>query len=157
MNISPGFQKLLFWFTRAYWLIVRPKTFGVKCVLAHPKDRHLVLLVRHSYGKREMWNLPGGGYNPKRETTHEAAAREIQEELSLAPVILEKLGEYTTSAEGKRDTVALFLGRCETDTIKMSGELAETRWVSINNLDTVRPIARVALQGIQSYREMIAT
>ena len=152
-----AFRKLLFLFARVYWRIARPKTFGVKCVLVHPKDHHHVLLVRHSYGRREVWNLPGGGYSPRKETAHEAAAREIREELSLALVTLEVLGEYTTSAEGKRDTVALFFGRCNTDAFTMSEELAETRWVSIDNLDAVRPIARVALRGIQYYREMLAT
>ncbi len=52
---------------------------GVKCVLTH---RGRVLLVRHTYGKRRTWYMPGGGVH-RRESPLRAAEREMREELGL--------------------------------------------------------------------------
>ena len=43
---------------RVYWRVARPQTRGVKCVVRDGDD---VVFVRHSYGDRRLWELPGGG------------------------------------------------------------------------------------------------
>jgi len=60
---------------------------GVKCVLVNSGR---VLLVRHTYGSREVWYLPGGGVH-RSETPHEAAVREISEELGLRDLSMREL------------------------------------------------------------------
>ncbi|HST55984.1 MAG TPA: NUDIX domain-containing protein [Solirubrobacteraceae bacterium] len=60
-------------------LFVRHPGPGVKCVLTHERS---VLLVRHSYGSREVWQLPGGGAH-RGETPRQAATREMREELAV--------------------------------------------------------------------------
>ena len=150
--IKPLIRKWFFPLARAYWRIFRPKTFSVKGIVPHPDDDRQVLLIRNTYGDPTLWNLPGGGYRPKREAPDSAIGREIREELSLTPHGTEQLGEYRTDAERKRDTVTLFLCRITSDHVKVNSEIAEARWVSLDNLDRIRNIARVALRGIELYK-----
>jgi ADP-ribose pyrophosphatase YjhB (NUDIX family) len=53
---------------------------GVKCVLTHGDE---LLLVRHTYGPRGNWQLPGGTARSG-ETSAQTAAREMHEELQLS-------------------------------------------------------------------------
>lgn len=148
-----SFHAFLLSLAKMYWKILRPKTFGVKGVIPNPDDDRQVLLIRNSYGNRQLWNLPGGGYNPTRELADDAIGRELREELSITPLGMEKLGEYLTDAEGKRDRVTLFLCRVASDPFEVNREIAEFRWVSINHLDRLRNIARVALYAVGLYRQ----
>jgi 8-oxo-dGTP diphosphatase len=93
---------------KLYWRTFHPKTFGAQVLLKHPQNKNLVLLIRHTYGNQTLWNIPGGGYNPKKETAATAATREVLEELGVEVIDLQELGEYNTSDEGKIDTVTLF-------------------------------------------------
>ncbi len=52
---------------------------GVKCLLTHGDE---VLLVRHTYGPRALWQLPGGGAH-RGEPAALTATREMGEELGL--------------------------------------------------------------------------
>ncbi len=60
-------------------MLWRRSSSGVKCVLTHGEQ---VLLVRHTYGRRHVWYLPGGGVH-RGEPPLRAAAREMEEELGL--------------------------------------------------------------------------
>jgi 8-oxo-dGTP pyrophosphatase MutT (NUDIX family) len=42
---------------RVWWYVVRPDVHGVKGVL---RDGDRILLVRHTYGDRQRWDIPGG-------------------------------------------------------------------------------------------------
>jgi len=66
----------------AYAIVRRPRGRGVKCVIAHGDS---VVLVRHTYGPRRVWQLPGGGLH-RGESTLAAARREMREELGLRDV-----------------------------------------------------------------------
>ena len=150
-----SFHTFLLPLAKVYWKIFRPKTFGVKGVIPNSNDDRQVLLIRNSYGNRQLWNLPGGGYNPTRELADNAIGRELGEELSITPVGIEKLGEYVTDAEGKRDRVTLFLCRVTSDHFEVNREIAEFKWVSIDNLDQLRNIARVALYAVELYKQSL--
>jgi len=54
-----------------WWFVRRPHTHGVKLVI---RDGDEVLFVRHSYGRRREWELPGGGVKA-REGAPAAARR----------------------------------------------------------------------------------
>jgi ADP-ribose pyrophosphatase len=61
-------------------------------VLIPMQDEHHVVLIRqyrHSI-KKEIWELPAGGLNPG-ESAEEAAARECEEEIGLAPGRIDRL------------------------------------------------------------------
>jgi NADH pyrophosphatase NudC (nudix superfamily) len=74
---------------RVYWGVVRPHTTGVKCIVRADDD---LLFVRHAYGNRAAWELPGGGIK-RGEEPRAAVAREAQEELGLALDDWRELGE----------------------------------------------------------------
>jgi ADP-ribose pyrophosphatase YjhB (NUDIX family) len=116
---------------RAWWKVRKPTTYGVKALLIHPDDPARCLIVRHSYVDQEWWGLPGGGYNPKRETAQAAAIREVAEELSLPitqqPIVLQTL---TTNREGKVDNLTIVLATPTSEEFQLSAELSEARWVS---------------------------
>jgi 8-oxo-dGTP diphosphatase len=118
---------------KLYWRLFRPKSYGVKAAILHPLDPSLVLLVRHSYDSG-AWNLPGGGYNPKRETPERSIARELMEELATRCRSYVYLGEYFTESEGKRDTVTLFACTPVTAQFTTDNEIAEIKWVPFSDL-----------------------
>lgn len=130
---------------RAWWKVRKPTTYGVKALLLHPDDPCRCLVVRHSYVDQEWWALPGGGYNPKRETAEAAAIREVAEELSLSitepPVVLQTL---TTNREGKVDNLTIVQATPTSEHFRLSAELSEARWVSTDpaDLPTDAPTSR---------------
>ena len=138
---------------KLYWRIFKPESFGVKVVIIHPDDSNLVMLVRHSYGNTDLWNIPGGEYNPKKETAEAAAQREIIEELGVKVLGLEYLGQYQTGGEGKRDTVTLFSGVIENlEDIKTNSELSELEWVEMQTLSSRgNDVARVARRAVENF------
>jgi 8-oxo-dGTP pyrophosphatase MutT (NUDIX family) len=76
-------------------IVWRRSSGGVKCVLTHGGE---VLLVRHTYGRREVWYLPGGGVH-RDEPPLQAGAREMEEELGLRDLQLRELATFETRLE----------------------------------------------------------
>ncbi len=107
MKIVHIFINIAYTVLRLYWKIFKPKTYGVR-MLIYNKDH--VLLIKQTYGDKNLLLIPGGGYSPKKEEPLEAILREVKEELSANVEQVEKIGIYTTTAEGKYDTVTLFSG-----------------------------------------------
>ncbi|MEV0792737.1 NUDIX hydrolase [Kribbella sp. NPDC050459] len=116
-------------FLQLWWRIRKPTTFGVKALLRRPDGRFLV--VRHSYTDTRRWALPGGGYNPARETPAQAAAREVHEELGLLvpPESFTSLATVVTTLQGKHDTLTTLTASVSDDALTLSPEIAEARWV----------------------------
>jgi 8-oxo-dGTP pyrophosphatase MutT (NUDIX family) len=72
---------------RVWWVIRRPRSDGVRCIL---RDRDAFVLVRHSYGD-VRWMLPGGRIR-RGESALETAAREMTQELGVAATRWRELG-----------------------------------------------------------------
>jgi 8-oxo-dGTP pyrophosphatase MutT (NUDIX family) len=116
---------------RAYWRVVHPHTRGVKCVV---RQGDAVLFVRHAYGDRSRWELPGGGIK-RGEHPRETAAREAREELGLDLVDWRPLGSVEARGYGKRTTLMCFEGRPGGRAITIDeGELEEARWFELAEL-----------------------
>ncbi len=138
---------------RWYWRVCRPKTFGVKVLIRHGVKNDEILLIRHTYGDQTLWNIPGGGYNPKKESAEEAANREVKEELGVPILNLIQIGEYKTSAEGKRDTVIMFVAEmtdANFNAIKLSSEVAEVTWQNYQIVAKRNDVALVARRAIET-------
>jgi 8-oxo-dGTP pyrophosphatase MutT (NUDIX family) len=135
---------------RAYWRTARPRTRGVKCVV---RDGDAVLFVRHAYGDRRSWELPGGGIK-RGEEPRDAAAREAREELGLELADWHALGTVEARGYGKRTTILCFEGRSPGRLVSIDeGELEEARWFDL--ADPPAPLgidARVVLRGLLGAR-----
>ncbi len=125
---------------QVYFRIFRPETTGVKVVIQDERSGD-VLVVRHSYGDRDVWHVPGGGYRARAESPEAAARREIREELALEIGALSHLGEYFTDRFGNRDTAQIFATKVSDTTVRPSAEIAEYRWAS----------PRIILQSLRTY------
>jgi 8-oxo-dGTP pyrophosphatase MutT (NUDIX family) len=112
-------------------------TQGVKAMIYDGQGR--LLLVRHAYGRSDLWMLPGGGI-ARRESPEAAVRREVREEVGCALIAIEPLGTYAARAEGRRDTVHLFRATTA-DTPTVDGvELVEARFFGLDALpSTVSP------------------
>ncbi len=116
------------------------RTAGVKVIVRDAAGA--VLLVRHRYGRSDLWMLPGGGI-ARGEAPASAAARELREETGCALHDIAPLGMFLASAEGRRDTVHLFGGTSD-DVPEVDGvELADARFFPADALpDTASPATR---------------
>ena len=114
---------------RVWWRWRRPVTRGARVVLVDDVGR--LCLVRHSYG--QGWYLPGGALR-RREEPEEGARREAREELGLDVDLTGPVGTYSSTAEGKRDTIWVFSARTRGAPRPASPEIAECSWFSPNAL-----------------------
>jgi 8-oxo-dGTP pyrophosphatase MutT (NUDIX family) len=113
---------------RAYWRVARPHTRGVKCVV---RDGDSVVFVRHAYGDRRRWELPGGGIK-RGEDPRDTAAREAREELGLDLDDWRALGSVEAYGYGKRTTVICFEAVAPARTLTVdAGEIEEARWFAL--------------------------
>jgi 8-oxo-dGTP diphosphatase len=131
---------------RVYWLVVRPHTRAVKCIV---RDGDAVLFVRHAYGDRRSWELPGGGIK-RGEDARAGAAREAREELGLDLADWRALGTVEARGHGKRTTIQCFEahppGR---DVTVAEGEIEEARWFDLDAPPSRLGIdARLVLAGL---------
>jgi ADP-ribose pyrophosphatase YjhB (NUDIX family) len=96
-------RKALYQGARAYWMLFKPLTLGVRVMMLRDDA---VLLVRHSYQSRG-WHFPGGLVE-RGESLEQAARREAFEEVgaTLGPLVL--VGVFSSFAEGKSDHVTVF-------------------------------------------------
>jgi ADP-ribose pyrophosphatase YjhB (NUDIX family) len=117
-------------------LVWRRRGDGVKCVLTHGGE---VLLVRHTYGRRDTWYLPGGAVR-RGEPPPLAAAREMEEELGVRDLGLRELAAFDTRLEGI--TVRLTCMHAELPDPALVRidpvEIAEARWYEPRRLPLPR-------------------
>jgi ADP-ribose pyrophosphatase YjhB (NUDIX family) len=112
---------------QGWWLVRRPHTAGVKVVLRRGDE---VLLVRHTYGRRAEWDLPGGFINGG-EDPQDAVLRELEEEVGLRAQRPVALGAILLRSSGRRDTVHCFAADADGDAPALAvdaGEIAQARW-----------------------------
>lgn len=151
MKIKQTFFKLIMPIVKLYWYIFKPESYGARVLIIHPTEKSKVLLVRHSYGDTALWNIPGGGYSPQKETAVTAVTREVLEELGAEVINLQELGEYHTSGEGKKDTVTMFSGTLEDiEGIILNPEISELSWADTHTIpDRGNDVARVARRAVE--------
>jgi ADP-ribose pyrophosphatase YjhB (NUDIX family) len=125
---------------QGWWLVRRPHTSGVKAVVRRGDD---VLLVRHTYGRRREWDLPGGFINDG-EDPQDAALRELEEELGLRAQRPVALGAVLERSSGRRNTIHGFAADADGAPLALDeGEIAQARWFAHDALpEEVSPYTR---------------
>ncbi|HEY5318690.1 MAG TPA: NUDIX domain-containing protein [Solirubrobacteraceae bacterium] len=119
------FYRVAYQLARVYWFFARPTKRGVKCVITRGDE---VLLVRHTYGDRRAWELPGGAIK-RGEAPIEAARREMREELSLSISDWTALGDLFAKYEHRNDTMHCFHAvLADASPVADRVEIAEARW-----------------------------
>jgi 8-oxo-dGTP pyrophosphatase MutT (NUDIX family) len=122
---------LLYRLQRQLWRVFRPRTRGVKVMLFN--DAGEIMLIRNSYGRSDLFVLPGGGIRPF-EAPAAAAAREVKEELGCGVADLDFVATFFATAQGKRDTVHLFRARAGGPARADGVEVAEARFFPLDGL-----------------------
>jgi ADP-ribose pyrophosphatase YjhB (NUDIX family) len=131
--------------TQVYWKVCKPKTEGCKAIVVH--DDHILLIKNLN---KDYWSLPGGG-KKKKEHPMVSTIRELQEELSIDPVIEHKLGEYDARWEGKRDKMHVYVARVSHRSFSMQWELDDARWFHYENIP--HDANPATIRRIQEYKQ----
>lgn len=134
----------LSWGQRLYWHWRAPLTLGVQGIIL---SQGRVLLVRHEYGDRQIWHLPGGGVKRK-ETLADALRRELKEELN-AEIQVERLhGVYYNFRHGASDHIVVFVASLKDPVaLKPSWEISAFAFFDLDALpESVSPATRRRLE-----------
>lgn len=117
--------------------LLRWQTRGVKAMAFDAEGR--LLLVRHRYGRSDLWMLPGGGI-ARGEAPADAVTREVREETGCRLTDVAPIATLAARAEGRRDTVYLFGAKTADLPVVDGAELAEARFFALDALpDAVSP------------------
>jgi ADP-ribose pyrophosphatase YjhB (NUDIX family) len=125
-------------FLKIYWFVVRPSTFGVKCIVEWDGK---ILLIRNTYGKWG-WTFPGGGIK-KGESLEDAVRREVKEETGIEIVDLKNVEKFFMTWEYKRDTITVFTAKAASFTIEpQASEIAAAQWFDKQSLPELSSFAQ---------------
>ena len=85
------------------------------------------MMIRNTYGHKS-WNFPGGIID-KKETATEAVRREVIEEVGIKIENLNRIGQFKSISEYKRETVQVFIAKSKTRDFHIDyKEILEARW-----------------------------
>jgi 8-oxo-dGTP pyrophosphatase MutT (NUDIX family) len=108
----------------------RPSTQGVKCVVRDQRGR--VLFVRHTYGDRGAWELPGGGLR-RGEAPEACVRREMREELGIELSDLRLAGRAEVAGRHKRTLLHCFAASPGSAPVRLAAaEIAQARWAPLD-------------------------
>lgn len=115
---------------KIYWRIFKPVTLGARIMLVTEEKVFLVQPRTLNY-----WNIPGGGIG-KHESPEQGALRELFEETGIRSDKADYLlGTYTSSDEGKRDTVYIFIKKVREEFVAVSDiEIGQSGWFYFGEL-----------------------
>jgi ADP-ribose pyrophosphatase YjhB (NUDIX family) len=111
---------------RPWWFVTRPRGVALKAVVRCDDQ---VLLVRHTYARRDQWDIPGGFVRPG-EDVGVAMSRELGEELGVTPVASFQIAELLSRFDHKRERLHVFaVDVAPGSAIRPSiAEIAAVRW-----------------------------
>lgn len=121
-----GYRVLL-----VYGVVLRRPGRGVKCLIVRDGE---VLLVRHTYGRRRVWRVPGGR-SRRGESAVATAEREMNEELALSGLDWRLLATLELHLDGRAVSVQC-LSAAAGDRVpdRDRAEIAEARFFAVAEL-----------------------
>ncbi len=123
--------RVAFRLAQARALALPGKGRGVKCLLTHGDE---VLLVRHTYGPRRLWVLPGGSAH-RGEPPASVAAREMHEELGLRDADWRELVTLDIRLEHMPVHLTCLHAELPDPTVRPDPvEIEEARWFAMDEL-----------------------
>jgi 8-oxo-dGTP pyrophosphatase MutT (NUDIX family) len=139
---------------QVWWYVLRPDMHGVKGILL---DGDRVLLVRHTYGDRGRWDVPGG-HARSGEPAAEAVRREMREELGV-DIAWEPVGSLGATTDHKLERVHCFVAhRPAEDLVIARGEIADAEWFGLQELPArVGELSRRSLRLLSSGTDPAAS
>ena len=132
---------------QAWGAVTDAETRGVKCVVRDEQGR--ALFVRHAYGDRSAWELPGGGVR-RGEAPEHAVRREAAEELGVTDADWELVAVVDGVFHGRRENLSVFVapwpgGAPRFDPV----EIADAAWHPLDPPPAkVGPSTRLALRAL---------
>lgn len=127
---------------QVWWYVARPETHGVKLVL---RDGERLLFVRHAYGDRRVWDLPGGGRR-RGEDARQTARREAREELGVDIEAWHPIGSVVDRDRATANLTYLQATLHDGAVVLQLGELEEARWSAPDA--PPQPLGRHARAGL---------
>ncbi len=126
-----------------------PDARGVKCVLRD--ERGHALFVRHQYGEREQWELPGGGAH-RGEPLPDAARREAYEELGADVAQWREIGSAQGTWYGKDELLTIFEGRWPGGAVRPDPvEIAAFAWFALDR--PPQPLGPTTVAALEAVAE----
>ena len=112
---------------RPWWFVTRPHTTGMKTVVCRGDE---VLLVRHTYARRDQWDI-AGGYVRAGEDASVTLRRELEEELGIEPLTVVPIAEVPARFDRKRERIHVFAVEVAAgaELRPSEAEIATVRWV----------------------------
>lgn len=114
-----------------YWRLARPNVHGAKLLIFDAGGQ--LLLIRHSYGRSDLFMLPGGGIK-RGETPVAAAHREAGEEVGCTVRDVRPLGVFLDTSRGARNHVHVFTARTDDSPRADGREIVEAGFFALDAL-----------------------
>jgi 8-oxo-dGTP diphosphatase len=132
---------------QVWWFVLRPDIHGVKGILL---DGDRVLLVRHTYGQRGRWDVPGG-HARSGEPPADAVRREMLEELGV-DLAWAAVGSIGATTDHKVERVHCFVAQRPAEDLAIArGEIEEAQWFDLRALpDWVGELSLRSLELLSS-------
>jgi 8-oxo-dGTP diphosphatase len=133
--------------SQVIWRRIVPPWMTAGAVGAVYNSAGKLLIVEHVLHPKYPWGLPGGWMNRNEDPSH-TVARELREETGLE-VTVERPLLITSTSDLRHHLDLGFLCRAETETITLSAELLDYRWVA-PNADDMPPLMRFHAEVLQA-------
>ena len=130
-----------------YWRLFHPEIYGAKGLIFDREGR--LLLIRHSYGRSDLYMLPGGGMK-RGEAPDEAFRREAMEEVGCTVREIRLCGLFLDTTHGARNHVHLIEAHTDDRPTIDGREIVEARFFALDALPD--NVSNATLRRIDDWR-----
>jgi ADP-ribose pyrophosphatase YjhB (NUDIX family) len=141
MSFIPGI------FKRFYWKYLKPQDRRVACLV---ECDGRVLLIRHRFGKRTIWTVPGGNMNAG-EKPKRAIVREVWNMTGIDVRDASEVNTILIDHDDPENTIHCFVMHAETMLMEVDHDLvAEAKWFDLDHLPgRLTLVAKVLIQKLK--------